>query len=107
MILIRIKRKGGQITAVTVSGHAGMAPKGEDIVCAAVSALVQTFYFSLQRLLHLHVTPDIRDGYFFLSLPTDLPAEIAAKITLLAENMLIGLDEINKSYPGFLQVSEE
>lgn len=107
MIIIRIKRKDGQITAFTVSGHAGLAPKGEDIVCAAVSALVQTFYFSLQRLLHLHVTADVRDGYFHLSLPANLAAETQAKVTLLAENMLIGLDEINISYPGFLQVSEE
>ena len=26
---------------VTCSGHAGMAPKGQDIVCAGVSALIQ------------------------------------------------------------------
>ena len=35
--MIRVRFDGAQ---VTVSGHAGYAPAGRDIVCAAVSALV-------------------------------------------------------------------
>ncbi len=38
---------------LNASGHAGMAPRGEDLVCAAVSALVQTLAIyadSVQRL---------------------------------------------------------
>ena len=31
-----------EIPMLSVSGHAGYAPEGQDIVCAAVSALVQT-----------------------------------------------------------------
>ena len=33
----------GGYCRLAVTGHAGAAPKGEDLVCAAVSALVQTF----------------------------------------------------------------
>lgn len=107
MIRVRVQRQAGQISQVKVSGHAGKAPKGEDIICAAVSALVQTFFFSLQRLLQLDVEADVRDGYFNLLLPVDLAPAVQEKVTLLADNMLIGLDEINRSYPGFLRVSEE
>ena len=53
MINVRIKRVAGQVTKLVVSGHAGSAPHGKDIICAAVSALVQTYLFSLQRLLRL------------------------------------------------------
>ena len=35
---------------VAVTGHAGHGPPGQDIVCAAVSALVQTLALSLDRL---------------------------------------------------------
>ena len=41
MINVRIKRVAGQVTNLVVSGHAGSAPRKD--ICAAVSALVQTY----------------------------------------------------------------
>ncbi|MEG0228779.1 MAG: ribosomal-processing cysteine protease Prp, partial [Lachnospiraceae bacterium] len=35
---------------ITVSGHAGYAPQGQDIVCAAVTALTQTLIKAIQDL---------------------------------------------------------
>ncbi|NLN06015.1 MAG: ribosomal-processing cysteine protease Prp [Firmicutes bacterium] len=107
MIRIRVTRRNGHIAHICADGHAGCAPKGEDIICAAVSALVQTFLFSLQRLLGLDVEADIGDGHFSLSIPADLAPALQEQVTLLGESMLVGLDEIKRSYPGFLHVSEE
>lgn len=107
MIHVRVTRAGGIVSQVTVRGHAGSAPKGEDLICSAVSALVQTFCFSLQRLLQLDVKVDVLDGYLSVHVPAEVQAETKEKVTLLADSMLVGLDEINKSYPGFLNVSEE
>jgi hypothetical protein len=107
MIKIRIKRNAGKVARVTVSGHAGSAPKGEDLICAAVSALAQSYLFSLQRLLKIQVGTDVTEGYLSLTLPTNLPERTADDATLLAESMLIGMDEINRSYPGFLEVTDE
>lgn len=107
MIKVRIKRNAGKVAQVTVSGHAGSAPKGEDLICAAVSALAQSYLFSLQRLLNIQVDTDVREGYLSLTLPASLPERTAEDATLLADSMLIGMDEINRSYPGFLEVTEE
>ncbi|HZK24250.1 MAG TPA: ribosomal-processing cysteine protease Prp [Oscillospiraceae bacterium] len=107
MIRVCVKRVAGQVTKLVVSGHAGSAPHGEDIICAAVSVLVQTYLFSLQRLLQLDVAAEILDGYFSLILPTGLAPAVQEKVSLLTESTLVGLAEIDKSYPGFLQVSEE
>jgi len=107
VIRIRVTRRNGHIAQLSADGHAGCAPKGEDIICAAVSALVQTFFFSLQRLLQLDVEADISDGHFSMSVPADLTPALQEQVTLLGESMLVGLDEINRSYPGFVQVSEE
>lgn len=107
MIRIRVRREAGRVSALTVSGHAGSAPKGEDIICSAVSVLVQTYFFSLRRLLDLDVEADVRDGYFSLCLPLEMERELQEKAALLAESMLVGLDEIDRSYPGFLKVTEE
>jgi uncharacterized protein YsxB (DUF464 family) len=97
----------GHVAGLTVSGHACSAPKGEDLICAAVSALVQTYYFSLQRLLGLNIDADMRDGYFSFQLPAKIGTETREKATFLAESMLVGLDEINNSYSGYLLVTEE
>lgn len=40
MIKIEATRKNGKITNLTVKGHANSAPKGEDLVCAAVSSIL-------------------------------------------------------------------
>jgi uncharacterized protein YsxB (DUF464 family) len=42
MIRIHIRRLGSGRWHLTVVGHAGQAPIGQDLVCAAVSTLVQT-----------------------------------------------------------------
>ena len=46
MITIIYNEKG-QDMILQASGHAGFAPKGQDIVCAAVSALMQTLAYSV------------------------------------------------------------
>lgn len=45
--MIQITHKEG---CITIDGHAGYAPAGQDIVCAAVSALVATFLASIEEL---------------------------------------------------------
>lgn len=35
---------------ISVTGHAGYAPAGQDIVCAAVSALTQTLILGLRQV---------------------------------------------------------
>ena len=47
---------------VTVMGHAGYAPKGQDIVCAAASALVFALIGSLRQEENLREV-GIRPGY--------------------------------------------
>lgn len=41
MITVRFLKSGERYRSFTVSGHAGYADKGQDIVCAAVTSSVQ------------------------------------------------------------------
>lgn len=40
----------GTADSISVRGHAGFAPSGQDIVCAGVSTLVQTLIQSVEEL---------------------------------------------------------
>lgn len=57
MIVIN-RRKDGFI----ITGHAGYAEPGKDIVCAAVSALTQAFIASIEELTQDKIKYDISVG---------------------------------------------
>ena len=40
---------------ITLNGHAGYAEPGKDIVCAAVTALVQTMVHSIEAVSYTHL----------------------------------------------------
>lgn len=60
-----------QANSLTVTGHAGAGKKGEDIVCAAVSALVLTLAENIRDLHRTgtakHCFVQVRDGAAELS----------------------------------------
>ena len=58
MITIIYDEKGKDMSLQT-SGHAGYAPKGQDIVCAAVSTLMQSLAYSVGSGASLNMTPRI------------------------------------------------
>lgn len=79
---------------VTVMGHAGYAPKGQDIVCAAASALVFALIGSLRQEENLREVV-IRPGYV-----------TAAKGPCRAELELVrcGLAQLAAQYPQCVEV---
>ena len=48
---------------ITVSGHAGYADKGHDIICAAVSVLVNTLAASMEEVTRGQLDCIQRDGF--------------------------------------------
>ena len=54
-------RKDGALTGYRAVGHTGYAEAGQDIVCAAVSALTQSTLNGLKNVLEAPVTANIDD----------------------------------------------
>lgn len=48
---------------LTVSGHAGYAASGEDIICAAVTALSGTLVKSIENLTDDKIEYDVQPGW--------------------------------------------
>jgi len=105
MIKVEIRRSPeGEIISFLTKGHAGYLPRGEDIVCAAVSALVQTAVLGLIHNLGLEPKVEIKEGYLYCLLPLDLEGEKRHDADLILEVMLTGLKEIVKEHPKYLKV---
>lgn len=97
MINIKICTDG-----ITVTGHAGHAPPGEDIVCAAVSVLVQTLAVSIGELTADEITYDMQHGNVVIRYK-----DLTELGKLLVESFFIGVNGIAASYPECIRVSRE
>lgn len=100
-LTVSVERRGGRIAKITVSGHAGFAERGRDIVCAAVSALVQTAAYGLRRHCGARArVKDVSDGDYTL----DVAGGNAAAQAVL-ETTVSGLEALARSYPDHVVVS--
>ncbi|MGI6308476.1 MAG: ribosomal-processing cysteine protease Prp [Dethiobacteria bacterium] len=108
MIRVRARRNSsGNPVGIEVKGHALFAPRGSDIVCAAVSMLTQTIIFALEDLVKLKFPVKIKEGYLSVSAPPGMEKEKAEKFFLLMETMLLGLKETARSYPSYIVYTED
>lgn len=95
MITAKFKKKNNQIYWYQVTGHAGFANIGNDIVCAGVSALYITV---TNTLLSFGKTFEREEGYFILD-PTD---KELASLKILHD----GIKSIEAQYPENVKVEE-
>ena len=83
-------------TGVELSGHAGYAESGRDIVCAAVSALVLNMANSVEAFTEDGFEGEMDEqtggGAFHFT------AEISPESQLLMNSLVLGLRNIEKEY---------
>ena len=99
MIIIEIIKIDGKIKKIKVTGHAGIAHKGQDIVCAGVSAIVQTAIIGLGE--YLKADFDCKQSEGNLEVKLNKPDEYTETILM---TMYYGLSEIEKIYPKNVQM---
>lgn len=103
MIKVKIIRNQEQhIVEFYVTGHANKGPRGQDIVCAGVSALTQTAVLGLDHHLGTKIHLDIASGNLKMCL-LDNPDPLTNAVL---ETMLIGLTEIAKKNPQSVRIFE-
>jgi uncharacterized protein len=100
-LLVQAQRRAGKLVRIEVSGHAGFADAGSDIVCAAVSALVMTAAHGVAQICHTPVRiSDDPAGSFVL----DVPGAGGVDAQAVLETTLAGLQAIAKVHPAHVRV---
>lgn len=110
MIEVKVLREKGKLRGYEVSGHAKFNAPGEDIVCAAVSALAQTGIFSLNRLVSIEPCIEVEDGFLSCYVTEDLGSKEGAKekeVELVISTVLIGIYETARVYPERIKIIDE
>lgn len=96
--MIQVTRK---TDSITIRGHANYAEHGRDIVCSAVSVLVQTLIQAVENLTADKITYDMSPGkvdikFWCLSDPSKV----------LIDAFFIGIEGIAKAHPENVRVTE-
>ena len=95
MINITVKKRKGSYLDFLSKGHAGYAEEGQDIVCAAVSALIITTVNSLEKFTEEQIEAEADEGYVSIHFKTNPNTE---RGKLLMDSLILGLTEIEHSY---------
>ena len=101
MIRAEVRREGGEIRYLRVRGHADAGPAGHDLVCAAVSAVVQTALLGLRETDPAAPPGEIHDG----DVRWQGTATEAGQAILAA--CVVGLKDIARSHSGSLSLREK
>ena len=99
-LLYKLDQKG-DFKSLIIRNHANFAEKGKDIVCAAISAIVN----GTVNFLQIHYKNDCKISY--------LPAEISIypsnnfECQLCLRLMFFQLKNVANSYPNYLEIFVE
>lgn len=92
------------ITGYKVSGHAGYAEEGSDIICSSISSLTQAPVIGLEKHLNLHPSSLVNqeDGILEVALnsaPTDMTQAILM-------TMFYSVDSVARQCPQYVRIKE-
>ena len=97
----------GDYVGFEVKGHSGSNVRGRDIVCAAVSSIVQTVLIGIDEVVGVKDTYIINDGYINCSIPSGLSDTQNVQIQTLIKTMHLGLSSIAEQYHNFVRIKED
>ena len=84
---------------IEISGHAGYAEAGKDIVCAAVTALTQTLIRSLEDLARDKIQYEISPGRADIHY-----RNLSEEGKLLVDSFFIGICQVADEFPENVRI---
>lgn len=90
----------GLINGFSLSGHSGSAPKGEDIICSAVSSPAYMTVNTLTEIMALNPEVIENDGLMTVK----LNSVDAAKAADILNGLRLHIEELEKMYPEYIKV---
>jgi len=99
-VLVKRNEQNGFISSIEVKGHADSAPRGKDLVCAAVSAIVTGGMNALTD----------KNNYSFLyesgHVIINSKSEVNYQDSVILNTIIIQLQSVKESNPEFIEIKE-
>lgn len=106
MTRISFETKDGHIVAVTAEGHTGFAESGEDIVCSALSSMVQTAVLGLMQVAKINVSykVDEEKGGLSCVLPEGLNERSRHDADVILQTLLLGVSDLYEGFSDYIDL---
>lgn len=102
-----IKNSKDLIYSFEITGHAGYAEAGEDIVCAAVSVLAIETVNSIDKMADHQMFVEEADndgGYLFAQIKPNLSENQAQVTQILLKHLYLSLQDVATTYPDYVTI---
>lgn len=104
MTTVTFLRDARGLCGIRVSGHAGYAPAGEDIVCAAASVLITTCANALESVAGIRPEVSQKPAMIQVSLPGGVSPASEHDARVILRTAEQGFRDIAAQYPSYLQI---
>ena len=106
MTTIRFFKKDDFITAVECEGHTGYDVEGYDVVCAALSSIVQTVVLGLMQIAQINVEYKVRekDGYLLVKLPKEMTEVEKHDSDVILKTLLLGASDLYEGFSDYINL---
>jgi len=108
MTQVKITRKKNKIVALACDGHTDYGEEGEDIVCAALSSIVQTAVLGILQVAKIpaEYKVDHKKALLSLKLPDNMLVEDRINADMILETMFLGIADLQSEYGRFIKLEE-
>ncbi len=106
MTNIQVFKKGDSYTRIILSGHTGYGVEGEDIVCSALSSIVQTAALGMLTVAcaGVEIIRDDKQAYLEIIVPQNLSPECAHDVQVIFATMMCGVGDLYSEYSDFIEL---
>ena len=87
----------GRLSSIAAEGHAGWADAGDDVVCAAVSAILQAAWLGLTDHAGVTVAGERNRGRLAMRWPAEVRER--ADVAAIAATAALSIEQIARQFP--------
>jgi len=106
MTKVTVFKNGEKYTKISCIGHAGFGVEGEDIVCSALSSIVNTaaLGFTAVACANVKLVRDEKTPLIEIEIPATLPSDVAHDVQVIFATMMCGISDLHSEYSDFIEL---
>lgn len=101
-----IRDSMNKITGFEARGHTNSNEAGKDIICAAISALLQSCYIGVKEVINLKPHFVKRSGYLKFGIPDSLNADDEKRVHFLLDTIYHSILAISRENAEYIFIEE-
>ena len=109
MVKVKFSTQDGKFVGVECSGHCEYAEEGADIVCAALSSVIQTAVLGIMHIVGVNIAyeTDAKDGSLYAMLPKSMTSAQAHDADVILRTAYLGASDLYENFSDFITLEVE